>query len=149
VLAWNGGGECESEILALIQELNLEQITEIRGNSNISQLYEEAHVVVIPRIYKKGLKQNMFFPLRIIEALVFRKPMIISDIYEWGSIIRGCGLAVRPGNVEDLRDAIIKMITDKDFYDSCVNECPFKLKKYHPDISFSVMYDVFQNDAMN
>ena len=144
LLAWNGVGEYESEVLALIREYNLEKITEIRGNSNISKLYNEAYLVVIPRIYKKGLPQNMFFPLRIIEALAFQKPMIVSDIYGWGSIIKGCGLAVKPGNVEELRDAIIKMISDKDFHDSCVKECLSKLKKYHPDRSFSKIYEVFQ-----
>ncbi len=147
VLAWNGTGECEAEIRSLIRELDLEKVTEIRGSSNISDLYEEAHVVVIPRIYKKGLKQNMFFPLRIIEALVFQKPMIVSDIYEWGAIIKGVGIAVRPGNVEGLRDAINKMIMDENFYNSCVNECSSKLKQYHPDHSFSIMYKVFQNGA--
>jgi len=149
VIAWNGGGEYESQIRALIRELDIEKITEIRGRSNIYELYEKAHVVVIPRIYKKGLGQNMFFPLRIIEALAFQKPMIVSDIYGWGSLIKGCGLAVQPGNVEELRDALIKVITDKDFYDSCVNECPARLKKYHPELSFSRMYNVFQTAAKN
>ena len=144
LLAWNGVGEYQSEILGLIREYELENITEIRGNSNISDLYSEAYLVVIPRIYEKGLPQNMFFPLRLIEALAFQKPMIVSDIYGWGSIIKGCGLAVKPGNVEELRDAIIKMITDKDFHDSCIKECFSKLKKYHPDRSFSKIYEVFQ-----
>jgi len=144
LLAWNGVGEYVTEILGLIREYDLENITEIRGNSDISNLYNEAYLIVIPRIYKKGLPQNMFFPLRIIEALAFQKPMIVSDMYGWGSIIKGCGLAVKPGNVEELRDAIIKMITDKDFHDSCTKECLSKLKKYHPDRSFSKIYEVFQ-----
>jgi len=150
VLAWNGGGDYENQIQSLIKELSIENITEIRGSCDISELYNEADVIVIPRIYRNSLwEQAMFFPLRFIESFAFQKPLIVSDLYEWGSIIDGCGVAVKDNHVEELRDAITKLVRDKDFYDSCRKACPSKLEKYHPDKSFSKIYKVFQAAVKN
>lgn len=132
-IAWNGRGDYENEIRYLIKELDLEPHLTLKGNCLTPELYKEAYVVVIPRILGGSLPPKMFFPLRFVEAIASQTPLIVSDIYDWAKSIKKCGLVVPPGDVNALKRAIIKMITDETLYQSCVDACASQLENYHPD----------------
>jgi glycosyltransferase involved in cell wall biosynthesis len=133
LIAWNGRGELKEEFHTQIKARGIEEITMLKGSVDISELYNAADIVVIPRILHPKLETKMFFPLRMIEAMYFSKPMVVSDIYDWASVVDGCGVAVKQGSVEELSRGMLKLLRDEEFYKTCVQNCCTKLTKFLPD----------------
>lgn len=147
ILAWNGRGTLLSRIRSLIKEKKIETITTILGSTDINDLYRQAHILIIPRITGRDMGQKMFFPLRIIEAMAFRKPIIVTNLYDWDKAINGSGIAVKAGSAIELKTAIEKLISDEQFYNSCSEECERLFKEvYHPLKSLSKIYDVLHKN---
>ncbi len=143
ILAWNGYGDLENHIKYLIKKNDIESITTILGTKNINGLYNSADIVVIPRIIGADIEQMMYFPLRIIEAMAFKKPIVVSNIYELDKEIDGAGITCTPGSVEELKNALEKLITDQAFYDKCSEKCGMLFQEvFHPLKSLSTIHEV-------
>lgn len=143
VLAWNGVGELIDTIKNIIKQERIEDIVSIIGSSDITDLYSAAHIVVIPRLVGTDFDKKMFFPLRIIESMSFGKPLVVSDVYDLATVIKGCGIAPKPGSIEELGSAIERLCSDQDFYESCSKECIKQFReKYHPLINLKKIYEV-------
>lgn len=148
ILAWNGRGNLLNDIKNLIKEKELENVVSLIGSTDIGELYKKAHIVVIPRIVGDDLDRKMFFPLRIIESMSFGKPLVVSDVYDLGIAIKGCGIAVKPGSIDELEKAIEKLCTDQEFYESCSQECERQFKeKYHPLLNLKKIYEILHADT--
>lgn len=145
ILALNSYSQIDerSDLKRLIKELGIESIVDIRGVVDVNAIYEEADVVVIPR--NKPIR--MAFPLRIVESLNMRKPLIVSKICDMHKLIDGCGLGVEPGNPEDLARAMSILATDNDLYYRFVANCDTKAEQFQPERSLQLLYKEL-NDAV-
>jgi len=79
------------------------KITLINKKANIKEMFENSECTVIP--YTSKL-QSPDYPLSAIESLMFKKPVICSDVTEMSDIIaeEGCGVVFEP-DAEGLKKA--------------------------------------------
>jgi len=108
-----GKGEERESLEKLVKELSLENYVKFLGPKSHKKVFEYMSVAdafVLPSI-------NEAFGVVYIEAMAHKVPVIgclgqgIEDIVENGK----SGILVRPKNVEDLENALIKLLTDEDF----------------------------------
>ena len=117
-IAWNGYGDAgyAQEIRERIEKHNI--IEHFRWEQSVDDpgsLYREHDLVVIPR----ASTARMGFPLRLIEAMSYGKPLVVSDIGEMPRIVKDCGLVFDHEDVTGLANALSILITDLDFYHRC------------------------------
>ena len=108
-----GKGEEKENLKRLVEKFNLENYVEFLGPKPHKEVFEYmsmADVFVLPSI-------NEAFGVVYIEAMAHKVPVIgclgqgIEDIVE----NEKSGILVRPKNVEDLENALVKLLTDEDF----------------------------------
>jgi len=143
-LALNGiGAENHHRIESLIAQLGLEDIVSVQGIVDTSQAYRESDVVVIPR--QRPIR--MAFPVRIVEALSFQKPMIVTSMCDMGRLVDGCGLVVDPKNPGDLARAIVNLAGDRRLLQRLSNNCPSLMQKYESSNSLQIITSVLKEVA--
>ncbi len=107
-----GAGEERMRLEKLVRRYRLSKEVEFRGFLHFKELvksYLEASVFVLPSFSRL---EN--FGIVLLEAMACRTPVIASDIPGVRENVRdGNGLLFRPGDVESLRDAIVRIITDE------------------------------------
>ena len=110
ILAWNGSGaDNYQNIQRLIDSLGIRSTIDLRGYVDINGIYYESDIVVIPR----SSEERMAFPLRIVEAIKMKKPVIVSRICGMEELVDGIGIAVEPKNATDLAGAILKLVNNR------------------------------------
>jgi len=133
-----GEGEERQQIEKLIKELKIENYVVLKGFvSNPYPYIAYSDIFVLSSLWE-GL------PNALIEAIVLGKPVIatrcnkvIEEIIEDGKN----GLLVTPGNIEELKNAMIKLLQDKQLREKFAEEeknkeivslfdCKFVVKKY-------------------
>jgi glycosyltransferase involved in cell wall biosynthesis len=140
-LALNGiGEENHNQVKSLIANMGLEDIVSVKGIVDTSQAYRESDVVVIPR----QEPTRMAFPVRILEALSFNKPLIVTNICDMGLLVEGCALVVDPKNPGDLASAIVNLAEDRRLLQRLSNNCPALNQKYAPRISLETISSVLK-----
>jgi glycosyltransferase involved in cell wall biosynthesis len=98
---------------------------------DITEVYREADVVVIPR----NKPFRMAFPLRIVESLVMRKPLIVTTVCDMHKLIQGCGIAVEPHSPERLAEAMIELAANEKLYRECQENCAIRAVDYDSRVS--------------
>jgi glycosyltransferase involved in cell wall biosynthesis len=137
ILALNGYGRNKpQELAARIEGLGLQQAVEMRGVVDINDVYRETDAVVIPR----SRPYRMAFPVRIIEAMLMRRPLIVTEMCDMHKLIDGCGLAARPGDPTSLAQAIVTLATDPELYRRCVDQCAVLARRYDSERSLAKLY---------
>jgi len=137
VLALNGVGRLNQEqVEQLVKDLNLDKNVSVAGIVDTNTAYNSTDVVVIPR--QKPIR--MSFPVRILEALSFSKPVIVTSICEMGKLVKGCGVEVNPQSPMDLALAIVKLSEDRNLYQSLSDNCNEVLSKYDPNKTLDTIY---------
>ena len=127
ILALNGYGTNDRHaLIQLIGQLGLEGAVDLRETVDISKVYQEADVLVIPR----SKPFRMAFPVRIVESLIMRKPLIVTKVCDMDKLIQGCGVAVEPGRPEELAEAMLELATSKKFYQECQENCAIRAADY-------------------
>lgn len=114
-----GTGVLENELLALIKELGLEQNVTLMGrHKDVIKKISTAHCFVMTSI-SEGM------PNALMEAMAIGLPCISTD---YGNGVEDLitnnvdGIVVSQGNEQQVADAIIKYIEDKDFALKCGQE---------------------------
>ncbi len=113
-----GGGPLETELRKQVSMLGLDDIVEFAikiPQDELDRRYNRASVFVLPAIYDRyGDTEGLGMVL--IEALSKGTPVIGSRAGGIIDIVRDgeTGLAVEPGDPEDLAEAIIKLLTNKE-----------------------------------
>ncbi len=134
IIAWNGGGAYNYEnIQQLIDTLGIRPIVDLRGRVNTSLLYQEADIVVIPR----ASQELMSFPVRIVEALYMRKPVVVTRICGMEKLVEGCGLAVEPRDADVLAQAILNLVHDETLRKELEVNCTRAAKRFDSDVSLN------------
>ena len=111
-LTMGGDGSLKSDLIKLINELKLEENVSIIGfydNKKIYDLIRKHHLLIMPSL-KEG------FGVAAVEAFACARPVIASNVGGIPEIVTDGlnGFLVSPGNIQELADTIIKMISDKE-----------------------------------
>ena len=85
-------------------------------------------VVVIPR----QEPTKMAFPVRILEALSFSKPVIVTTMCEMGRLVPDCGLVVDPADPRDLAREVVRLAEDPALHRKLSENCAAALERYDP-----------------
>lgn len=105
-----GDGPEKDNLIALAKELGVEDRIIFYGHlKDFSKPLTQASIFVLPSL-KEG------FPNALIEAMAMGKPCISSDFFEGDNeIVKDGenGLLFTPGNVQQLNEALIKLIQDE------------------------------------
>lgn len=134
LVAWNGQGEWNHDnILRLIEVLGIASIVEMRGWVQTHLVYGEADIVVIPRISE----ERMAFPVRVVEAMHFGTPLVVSAICGMEKTVARCGLAVEPGNVSALAEAILRLANDTTLREELAQNCAVSAQSYDDRLSIA------------
>ena len=143
-LAWNGYGDYTLHyIQSLLSRLGIRKHVQIDGIVDRAQAYSRCDAVLIPHISET----RMAFPVRILESLHMRRPLIVTDACGMGNLIKGCGLAVKRGNAEEMAKAMVRLANDYDLYQECVRKCEPLLEEYDSDRSLQTLYDCIEEVA--
>jgi glycosyltransferase involved in cell wall biosynthesis len=98
-----------SEIIKRPGELGIEELVQFVGfvqTDDLAVMYKAATVLVLPALCE-------WFGLPIIEAMACGTPVITSNITSMPEVAGGAALLVNPYNVDELKDAIERVITDE------------------------------------
>jgi glycosyltransferase involved in cell wall biosynthesis len=130
-IAWNGHGDNSYKdlIRAKITDYHLEDHVQWEGSSeDVPALYKAHDIVVIPR----ASPECMGFPLRIVEAMSYGKPLVVSDVGEMPNIVDGCGVTYPHEDSSALAAALHHLLRDRDFYQKCRMHAYQRAEQYHP-----------------
>lgn len=101
--------------------------------SNKVSLYTKTADIVLAIYSKKNLNNIRSVPNKIFESIAAAKPIIASKYGLIGEIINetGCGITVEPDEVNKIKDAIIKISSDKKIRDLISKNALKAQKKYN------------------
>jgi len=146
-IAWNGYGDREyaQSVKEKIKEYEIEEHFKWeRSIEDVPTLYRNNDIVVIPRAFQ----QRMGFPLRLLEAMSFGKPVVVSDLGEMAQAAEGCGLVFPHGNSERLATALHKLLTNDLFYQQCAHNAYQRVSRYSAQSTVARLLDVYRQVAM-
>lgn len=77
-------------------------------HAEVLDLFRRAHICVLPSVWEN-------FPVALLEASVFKKPIIASNVGGIKEIVEDgrTGLLVYQNSAQDLADAIVQLLSDK------------------------------------
>lgn len=134
-----GGGPLESDLKALIKELNVADTVILTGfKSNPYPYIQQADFLVCSSVYE-GL------PVVSQEAIILGKPIVscCSVVQEtFGEY--NCGI-ITENNKEDFKNGIVKMLKDKTFFYKCKSEAEKRGIEYQKDISVKQIESLIDN----
>ncbi|MBU4349100.1 glycosyltransferase family 4 protein [bacterium] len=102
-------GEYYEEIFKTVEKLGLEDKVIFTGyvpDKDIPLLMNGAEIFVYPTFYEG-------FGLPLIEAMACGTPVISSNISSIPEVIGNAGILINPNDVEELNDAILKLLTSE------------------------------------
>ena len=110
-----GTGPLERYLKDLSKRLGLQNSVMFLGyvsDGRIRTLFALADVVVVPSIFEGC-------PLVLLEAMAAGKPVIASAVQGIAEVVKPdfSGLLIKPGNIHEIEQAIVRLMEDKDFAD--------------------------------
>ena len=146
IIAWNGEGiDNYGNILRLIETLGIHPIVDLRGSVDTSMIYHEADILVIPR----ASQERMAFPVRILEALHMRKPMVVTRICGMEDLVEECGLAVEPRDADGMARAILNLVHDETLLNQLEVNCERVAKRFDSRLSLDKLFNELSTIADN
>jgi glycosyltransferase involved in cell wall biosynthesis len=145
-IAWNGYGDSKyvDMIRTRIAEYDLEDRIQWQHTvENIPALYQTHDLVVIPR----ASPERMGFPLRVLEAMSYGKPVVASDVGEMPQIVADCGLTYPHEDADALGGALCRLLTDNTFYRLCSKNAYRKVRQYHPSHTIARLARLYEDLA--
>jgi len=110
-----GAGPDEQMLKQKVIEMNLESSVSFFPFTSTPQLiFEIVDILVLSSLYKEGL------PNVLLEAMSMELPVVSSNLAGVPEIVKNgeTGYMVKPGDIDELSDAVIKLWSDKDAYNS-------------------------------
>lgn len=109
------GGEVENLKAAALKAGIAKQFV-VHGHckrEKLRQMYEMSHVVVVPttKDFVEGFNKV------VAEGVIVGRPIVTSSVCPALSVVRDAAVEVPPDDVEEYFNAILKLATDKDFYE--------------------------------
>ena len=126
VVARHGGNEQNFRVVALSNDAFIAgEVDQMAERLDVDDFLAVSQLVLIPSYFK-----GESFPLVLIQSFMVEVPVIATRIGEIERMMTldsehkgGILIDLKDGKVdpEDLTEAIIKMVTDQNFYDECKN----------------------------
>ncbi len=104
-----GKGELQDQLMGLVRKLDLDDYVEFTGFvENMKSFYAGLDVFCLPSLWEG-------FGYALVEAMTMEKPVVGFDISSNPEVVEDgkTGILVEPGNVQELADALEKMILDR------------------------------------
>lgn len=119
-----GDGKRKKEVEELVNKLDLKERVMFLGNrADIPNLLNYADVNILSSHFEG-------FGLTIVEGMAMYKPSIASDVDGIREIIDGYGLLFEKGNEKKLASLLLKLESDKEFYQKISKACYERAKEY-------------------
>lgn len=112
-----GGGKFNQDEFSKISHLGLEkQIIQLNGNDNLlANIYQHAEAFIYPSEYEG-------FGLPPLESMYYKTPVLCSNTSSIPEVVGKAGLYFNPKSIEEIRDAINKVLTDNSLKKTLINE---------------------------
>jgi glycosyltransferase involved in cell wall biosynthesis len=130
-----GSGWGSEDIAALVGDLKLTQRVELLGkidDRKLHKLYSEAYALLMPSLYEG-------FGLPVVEALSVGVPVITSQDSAMAEVAGSAGYYVDPESEFEIGEALLRMTTDKQLYDTLRSRAAVEIQRYDWDDSASAM----------
>jgi glycosyltransferase involved in cell wall biosynthesis len=125
-----------------IKELKMEGHTEIKGfvsDKELNKLYCLSEVVVVPALHKDA------FGLSLMEALSTGKPVICTDSVGSPDKEEENELIVERNNDKELSELLLKILTNKKFYNKAKKTSEKKAKLFRKDEVMKKYLEIYSN----
>lgn len=132
-----GNGE-DNLLLTAKNRNNITIINRYLKNDEIVSLNKHSSCIVCP--YKSVSQSGI-----VMTTFLFEKPIIATNIGEFSNVIRNNynGILIEPNSVKSLAEAMMKIITDDEYYNSLVNN----IKKFGVNDKYS--WDNISKETIN
>lgn len=117
----------EKKIRKMIKNLGLSNHVKLIGfvsDDELVKWYNRCDVFVLPPLYKGG------FGVAIVEAMACGKPAVGSDDIGVPDAIGDGGVVTKAGDEKSLAEGILKLLTDKKFYNKCKRNAIRRIEKH-------------------
>ena len=137
------GGRRDRYCLSLekmVKRLRLEEkviFTDFIAEENLPAIYSAAELFVFPSLYEG-------FGLPPLEAIACGTPVIASNTTSLPEVIRDAGILVDPCKVNDISEAITKVLTDSKLRDSLVERGLRRAKQFSAEKTAKKMIGIFE-----
>lgn len=128
-----------SKLKKMSAEYGIYQKVNFLGYMNYDQLqevYKTADLFVHPALWPEP------FGRTLLEALSTEIPIIVSDIGFPAQLIKGLGRIVTPGDDNELAEAILDVLTERQYNQS--EKRVERLNRYSPDLTIKQYVDVYK-----
>jgi glycosyltransferase involved in cell wall biosynthesis len=123
-LVFAGFGSLLVECEELIKELGLiDRVHFVGVRTDIPNLIKSVDIVVLSSLYE-GMS------LSSIEGMASGKPFIASDVDGLRDIVKDAGVLFEAQNEKKFANCVLELYNDKDLYNSVVEKCQLRAKKY-------------------
>lgn len=122
LLVGEGPLKKQNENLAI--ELNIDDRVHFLGfRSDVDRIIKTSDIVVLSSNWEG-------FGLAAVEGMASGKPIITSNVEGVVDIVKGYGLLFYKGDVKKLKEEIMTLLLDKDYYDDISKKCLARAQKY-------------------
>ena len=119
-----GDGKRRKEVEELVNKLDLKERVMFLGNRvDVPNLLNYADVNVLSSHFEG-------FGLTVVEGMAMSRPSIASDVDGVREILDGYGLLFKKGDEKELATLLLKLESDKYFYQKISNSCYERAKEY-------------------
>ena len=147
------GGSHEEDILKELKEYAAERtnvffLGKYNYNQDIARLY--GMVDCVYSVYDvRNLNVRIALPNKLYESIICGLPILVAKNTYLGKLVRrwGVGIAVPHDEVGTLRDALIKLKSDSEFYASIVRGCAKKRREFMEQDYMEVLIKEFKEDS--
>ena len=110
---------------------------------SLKQLYTNATLFLYPSFYEG-------FGLPVVEALLSGCPVLTSNTSSLPEAGGPCSLQVDPRNIEEIRDGIVKILTDDTLRKQMIEGGrQYALDKFHPETLAKQLGEVYETKCLN
>ncbi|MFR9585857.1 MAG: glycosyltransferase [Rikenellaceae bacterium] len=137
-IAFVGDGVRREACEELTQQLEVSDRVHFLGlRSDVPEILKSSDIVVMSSHWE-GLS------LSSVEGMAAGKPMIASDVQGLREVVGGAGILFKHGDDKALADEIIKLVEDKDYYNTVSESCQERAKQYDINIMVEKYYREYQ-----
>lgn len=138
-----GDGRLKSQHKLYVKDNSLDDRVIFLGNrKDIPELLNFSDIVIQSSHYEG-------FGLTAVEGMAAGKPVIASDVDGLNEVVKDYGLLFQKGNYKELADLILKLQSDKVFYNKIKNRCQKRSKDFSIEKMAKVYLELYQNVLNN
>ena len=132
-----GDGVRRSKLEDLVFELNLKDRVNFLGfRSDVYSLYKMCNIAILSSHWEG-------FGLVSVEAMASGTPIIASNVNGLNNVVKDGGILFETGNIEELKNIILKLINNPELYDKVSKAGIDKSKNYSIDKTIEKLLELY------